>query len=153
MNDLHLPHDLAAFEAELQSLPRPTMPRVLRQRVLADLSAELSSSPVAHVRTPTPSNLSTRWWFAACAATVAMLWLNLSLVAARSSGDAWQQAASLPPAVTFVETQAALVTLLPELSPADAQRYALTLYSGSQATLLPVPSAAESPRPFAAEAN
>jgi hypothetical protein len=143
MNDFNLPHELAAFEAELQSLPRVQMPSALRERVLADMHTELTSPTITPAALSTANSLSTRWWFAACAATVAMLWLNLSLVTARNVGEARPQAETLPTAATLAETQARLAALLPELSPAESQRYALTLYSGSQATLLPVPMVAD----------
>lgn len=150
MNHTDLPHNLAAFEAELQSLPRVQMPSDLREQVLANVHAELSSPSIATVALNSPTNLSTRWWFAACAATVVLLWLNLSLVTARRVGEAKLPAEPLPTVTALAESQARLATLLPELSPAESQRYAITLYSGSQATLLPMPTASN---PFATEAK
>lgn len=141
MHDLNLPDELAAFEAELQSLPRPHLPSALRKRVTADMQATLvnhsAETRLVVARGDHERGLA-RWWFAACAATAAMLWFNLSMVTVRNVAEGWQKAA--PPVVNHLaHTQAALVLLAPELSPADAQRYALTLYSGGQAALLPVP--------------
>jgi hypothetical protein len=152
MTDINLPDELATFEAELQALPRGQMPSTLRERVLDDLQAELSTRALTLATLSDSSSGSDRWWFAACAAMVAMLWLNFSLVAARGVGEAWQHSESLPTATTLAETQAALATLLPELSPADAQGYAITLYSGTQSTLLPVPGLPQSSQ-YSARAN
>jgi hypothetical protein len=74
------------------------------------------------------------WRFAAAAAIVAAVWLNLSLSAASVTDFHFQLADNRP---SVEKTAREIQNLLPEMSESDARREALLLYAGNNLVMYP----------------
>ncbi len=118
MNDWQLPPELESLERELaaRSAPQPTAE--LRQKITSGV----------HNRLRRESRLDF-WRFAAAAAIVAAVWINLSISAA-SETDLNFRLADIRPSVE--QTTRQIRNILPEMSEADARREALLLMCGRQ---------------------
>jgi len=116
MNEYQLPPELECLERELaaRSAPQPTAE--LRQRITAGVH-----NGMRHERR------IDFWRFAAAAALVAGVWLNLSLCAASQTDFHFQ---STDRRQSVEQTARQIKNLLPEMSDADARREALVLCAG-----------------------
>jgi anti-sigma-K factor RskA len=123
MNDWQLPPELESLERELAA--RSTL------RPSADLRRIITSG--VHSRLRREGRLDF-WRFAAAAALVAAVWLNLSLSAARETNFHFQLADNRP---SVEQTAREIQNLLPEMSETDARREALLLCAGSNLIMYP----------------
>ena len=135
MNDFELPPELRQFEQELAARPRPEPSADLAQRVLDGVQAELPQSMAGPSRTASRRNGSRSWWaFAAGTAAAVLVWINLSLSAARETHYGLQFGNGHP---TVHETAQQIRRLLPEASPREALRQAVLLKAGSNLARCP----------------
>jgi len=113
MSDYQLPPELESLQRELaaRSAPRPS----------AELRRKITSG--VHNRLRRESQLDF-WRFAAAAALVAAVWLNLSHSAASVTDFHFQLADNRP---SVEKTAQEIQSLLPEMSETDARREALLL--------------------------
>jgi hypothetical protein len=131
MNQPDLPPELADLERRLADRPRPGPPAELRRRVLAAVARAGSPADVGF------------GWFAAAAAVLALLAINLSMSVA--SGTDWRLAGQRGPQDVAASADR-LHKVLPELSEREARRQALILEGRARLTPaapLPAPSPAD----------
>ncbi|MGA2060207.1 MAG: hypothetical protein ABSG67_06970 [Thermoguttaceae bacterium] len=123
MSDWQLPPELESLERELaaRSASQPTAE--LRQKITSGV----------HNRLRRESRLDF-WRFAAAAALVAAVWLNLSLTAASVTDFHFQLADNRPSAERTVRQ---IKDLLPEMSETDARREALLLCTSANLAMYP----------------
>ncbi len=119
MNPPPLPDDLADLERRLAGRPRPDPPAELRSRVL---------SAVGRARRPPDFGLG---WFAAAAAVLALLAINLSMSVA--NGARRRLGGELSP-YEIAASADRLHEVLPELSAQEARRQALLLEGRARLT-------------------
>jgi hypothetical protein len=123
MNDYQLPPELESLERELAARSIPLPIAELRQKITSGI----------HNRLRRESRLDF-WRFAAAAALVAAVWLNLSLSAARETNFHFQLADNRP---SVEQTARQIQNLLPEMSEDDARREALLLCAGANLVMYP----------------
>jgi hypothetical protein len=121
--DYKLPPELESLERELAA--RSTL------RPSADLRRIITSG--VHSRLRRESRLDF-WRFAAAAALVAAVWLNLSLSAASVTDFHFQCADNRP---SVEKTAREIQNLLPEMSETDARREALLLCASTNLVMYP----------------
>jgi hypothetical protein len=128
MESLQLSMELQELERALAGRPLPGPSAHLRQKVLGGVRR----------RVP-PERARARWRFAVAAAAGALVWLNLSLAAARVTDFGLRlngPGESIETACRQIER------LVPELSPQESRRQAILLRAG--AALVPCPDLSSS---------
>jgi hypothetical protein len=123
MSDYQLPPELEILEQELAARSTPPPADNLQLRITTGVRSRLRRE----------SRLDF-WRFAAAAALVAAVWLNLSLSAARETNFHFQLADKRP---SVEKTAQEIKNLLPEMSEDDVQREALLLCAGENLVMYP----------------
>ncbi|MGD0517137.1 MAG: hypothetical protein ABSA26_06335 [Thermoguttaceae bacterium] len=123
MNSYTLPPELESLERELAARSAPQPKAELRQRITAGVHNGMRRERRMDF-----------WRFAAAAAIVAAVWLNLSLSAASVTDFHFQLADNRP---SVEKTAREIQNLLPEMSESDARREALLLYAGNNLVMYP----------------
>jgi hypothetical protein len=119
MEDDPLPIELEEIEARLAALPRSGPGAALRLRVLGDFDRQLGHGA---------------WlWYAAAAAAMVVLWLNLSWSASRATSF------EITRRHDAIDRQARQIReVMPELSEPEAYRHAIVLNSGRRLSAVSV---------------
>jgi hypothetical protein len=131
MNDWQLPPELENLERELTSRHAPLPPVEFRQRITSTMRNRLRRE-----------RRQDFWNFAAAAAIVAGVWLNLSMSAVSETDFHFHLSDNRP---LIEQTTKEIQKLLPEMSAEDAHREALLLCVGGNLVMSPrtyIPTAA-----------
>jgi hypothetical protein len=123
MNDWQLPPELESLERELAAQSAPQLRAELRRRITSGVHNGMRRERQLDF-----------WRFAAAAAIVAAVWLNLSLTAASVTDFHFQLADNRP---SVEKTAREIQNLLPEMSETDARREALVLCAGGNVVMYP----------------
>lgn len=130
MNDWQLDDDLQSLENELARRPPRRPSTELRQRVLAEAQAQLGVKRSAKRR-------QFDWQFAAAAAVVMLVWMNLSMSGTQATDFGFRRGAALEP-VESVETIAQRIEqLAPDMPPREVRRQALLMQAGVNMSYMP----------------
>jgi len=123
MEEWQLSVELQELERALAGRPLPGPSAHLREKVLGDVRRRLP-----------PERVRSRWRFAVAAAAAVLVWLNLSLVATRTTDCGLRPAG---PGESIETACRQIEQLLPELSPEQSRRQAILLRAGSALVLCP----------------